>query len=1103
MKLAVIVATKNRSELLATRCLPSIKNQTLSPHFLLVCDDSDAYEINSNQLIVNQVQISNCKVSYLKNYRTQGASGCWNTAIVFLLTKVDFPEHVFVAFLDDDDEWQPNYLEKCLSTVKTKNLDMVACGINFIADNLETTHQNPAPKTLTASSFLVGNPGIQGSNLFLRLSALLQAGCFDESLASSTDRDLCIRLAELGVLRYKSLSQFLVNHYAESNRSRLSTPGSETKLSGLTVFWQKYQGRMSNQQKTAFIERAQELFGWRAPKLETNTAQTLSDYKAIIISICSNVCEIVLEKLVAMFQHFRKYDLVGLDVVFHAEENTPMHQKFSETLRNLGIGCFPIKTKSLLQTYSDQIASLRPGSKIYYIKSLSDANLESFQDTENFLSISAITALPEKSSFLVNVQKVQDHIHLERVATAKHRISHNFEVTNLQILGSGSEAIVFTDGTTVYKCIDYWKTCAPVAQFEFLRDSSQDWKNIPGLYPLQSVIKDGTWVLISYPFEESKAYQGGNESLLIRLINGCTRAGIVCNNIHPKNLIITDNEIKLIDYGSDIRPWNDLGFEHMARRAYLSCWFANSSDLKAMMHQSQTDYSMPELKGFKEFRAKLDYPVNKPVFLGKSIQLAPEHSPFELFIGVISADPLMLTPLLNSLRVLKMHPSIRSLSVIVLCNGCDSEEISDLLEPTIDAWLKIVFISEQMQQNDIRSGHFGANIQTRPKGQVGIAFARTMLQRYMSVQLANASGSVGWILDDDMRLDKRACEYISWLPAFRKQGVDVVFGAYEGSSPNPPLNGLRVQLVDLVHNLTWLSKLPQHIILPNRTNENDVIRERFPDYYYDLSRKHTAHLELPLWIEPSYPFETVKEARARLISGALCILNGTPLTRSIIAPKCRNPLEESKDSVNRGGCTFILNHDAILRTPNLIPTLNENEARRSDMIWAIINRHYRGMNIKAVAFPIYHVGRSSDFPTLDTEKVKGEIIGSSLYAGLTDFLSKNQEHRLRFTNAEKVQIYQKFMVFVASRMLLLKQSFYRINGLAKTLAKSDLSEELIPLTNCIEAEFSMTAYDDIKHTVNDFNQDELFHFLDQIIKSTNAYNNVIEDFKIHNKKQFG
>lgn len=1092
-KLAVIVATKNRPELLATRSLPSITRQTRTPDFLLVCDDSDAVYTQANREIVNQINLPLCDVVYLQNSRTVGASGCWNSALSLLLTKVDSPEHVFVAFLDDDDEWSPEYLATCEHTIHHNTIDMVVCGLNRIEDNPEAIYNNDIPQALSVASFLIGNPGIQGSNLFLRFSTLLQAGCFDESLASSTDRDLCIRLAELGDVRYQAVEQWLVHHYAESDRTRLSTSGSEAKVSGLTAFWQKYHGRMNAKQKNAFTQRAKTLFNWQVPKPLTRTLEASNANVAIVLAIFAEVNRSVLETLVSVLQHFSNTNLVGVDIVFYAQSDNPIQQTFTDTLRNLGAGCFSVTGKVQLPEYSVQVAKLRPGSRIYYIEKLSDIAVERFQDIQGYLASCTTKELPEQATVHECSPSIKAHIHQQRIASAKHRITRHFSVKHLVFIGAGSEGIVFHDDHNVYKCIDYWKTRTPNAQCEFLRDNGPRWHNIQGLCPLHAVIKDGTWILISYPFEESVTYQGGREALMVGLINGCTKAGVVCNNIHPKNLIVTANEIKLIDYGADIRPWNSLGFEHMARRAYLSCWYADRDDLKDLMRRALSEPTLAELRGFDEFFAKLDYPITKPSWLPLPSAKVPKHFPFQLIIGVISADPLVLLPLLNSLRVFKAHPSIKSLSVMVLCNGCEPSAFSALLEPTLAPWCSLRFISENEQQKDAQAGYFGSHIQHRPKGQVGIAFARTMLQRYMGIQLANHSGSIGWLLDDDMRLDNRAGEYIGWLPAFREQGVDVLLGAYEGSSPNPPLNGIRVQLMDLAHNAAWLSSLPEHMVLPDRSHENAVIRQRFSDYYYDLSRKHTGHLEVPLWIEPSYPFETVKEARARLITGALGILNGSPITRSIIAPKSHNPLLEAKESVNRGGCTFILNPTAVLCTPNLIPSLNGKEARRSDMMWAIINRYYRQMTIKAVAFPVYHVGRSSTYPTINADKVNGEIIGSALYAGITDFLNENPTHQLSFSAIEKMKIYQQSMRYMASRMLALKQSFYRINGLAKVLAESQFSKDFLPLTRCINAEFSMDAYAEITLATKELHQRDVFPFLDNITQSTQAYNSDVNN----------
>ncbi|MDO6804446.1 hypothetical protein Q4595_18510, partial [Wenyingzhuangia sp. 1_MG-2023] len=147
----------------------------------------------------------------------------------------------------------------------------VAAGIQRIEGKPNTPVSSFAPEKLEPDLFLIGNPGIQGSNLFLKLNLFLKAGCFDESLSSATDRDLCIRIADLGGIRYSAVPRILVQHYAEPYRPRLSTKGSDEKLNGLTSFWQKYSGRMTQSQQLQFYQRANSLFDWQRPSINNET----------------------------------------------------------------------------------------------------------------------------------------------------------------------------------------------------------------------------------------------------------------------------------------------------------------------------------------------------------------------------------------------------------------------------------------------------------------------------------------------------------------------------------------------------------------------------------------------------------------------------------------------------------------------------------------------------------------------------------------------------------------------------------------------------------------------------------------------------------------
>lgn len=50
------------------------------------------------------------------------------------------------------------------------------------ASNAHPAYLNMPPRSLDIADFLIGNPGIQGSNMVVRLRVLLEAGMFDESL---------------------------------------------------------------------------------------------------------------------------------------------------------------------------------------------------------------------------------------------------------------------------------------------------------------------------------------------------------------------------------------------------------------------------------------------------------------------------------------------------------------------------------------------------------------------------------------------------------------------------------------------------------------------------------------------------------------------------------------------------------------------------------------------------------------------------------------------------------------------------------------------------------------------------------------------------------
>lgn len=1128
LQIGVVIATKNRSGMLVERALAAVKRQTRVPDYLLVVDDSLPEFRPRNRSIVASVELPGCHVTYLENGRTAGASGSWNTAVTFLLGAGLDPECLFVAILDDDDAWANSYLDRCESMARDQSLDMVAADMRRYEDLDAPPSIEEAPARLCAEDFLTRNPGIQGSNLFLRLSVLLAAGGFDEALQSTTDRDLCIRIADLGDVRYARLPLALVDHYADSGRERLSSRGSAAKLDGLTNFWRKYSGRMTFAQCEAFSGRATSLFDWRqplSPDHEIPAIESGPPTPPIVIGLTAHndqPSELlnVVRKLVAC----KGEDLVGPDVVLLEHGRCfgapPLLIVAAEILRDAGARCFCVTaqqqlddikagfchphpksvTESVLDLswlqdtlcrYCIEVAQVRADSVVWVADSRTDADsAPKGQSGADFLKWIGAKHVSGESSMIHPVdaldperESVERWREQERVATAKHRIRRRFSLggADLRLLGCGSEAVVLTDGRMVYKCIDQVRARTPRDELIFLRSQVGRWENVSGLYPLRDVEVNGRWAVITYHYEESTPYLGGYEEELIHLLRGCRGAGIVCNNVHPKNLVIAPSGVKLIDYGADIRPWSPVGFEHMARRAFLASKHPELQNLQSLMRRVLTDVRIPEMEGYDRFRRRVDgqnFEVSAHAGAGGRNWIeAPSHELLSLYIGVITSDPRMLRPLLHSLVLFRSSRSLKNLAILILDNGSPTAEFQKVVHEARSGGLRVAVVSEPQQSDDAATGSFGAPFRRRPGGQVGIAQARTMLQRYLGTILSSDQGSYGWILDDDMRVDDRAHEYLRWLPAFRDRGADVLLGHYEGSSPNPPLNGIRVHLVDLFHNLLWLRNLPTDAKLPDRTAENAAQRLRFPDYYYDLSRKHSAHLEMPHWLEPSFQGETVGEAHSRLLAGALGILNGNPLTRPIAVSVASDPLESARDSVNRGGCTFILNHRSLLLTPNLIPIVGGCEARRSDMMWAIVNRYYRRMSIKAVAFPIQHVGRIHGPPCWNLDKVLGEIIGSALYAGLTEFLRDRPHHELDFSVEEADEIRALAENARSERLVALEQSFYRIAGLRESLRRIAQCGEIDDLLGFLDQWFTHRSFAQIRSGASALSREDVVRFL--------------------------
>ena len=186
---ALIITRGDSPHLRAT--LGSIRTQLLPPDEVVVVTEKEVEE--HRQLLERVLGGVVPRLSVLEG-EDRGAARAWNLGI----SNCDSD---FVAIIDDDDLWLPNHLSLCASTADITSSDIVLTGFYSLGGSVFREDMLP-PKTLVPTDFMTFNPGMRGSNIFVRRQVIEQCGGFDEELATSSDRGLGIRISQMDGIRY-------------------------------------------------------------------------------------------------------------------------------------------------------------------------------------------------------------------------------------------------------------------------------------------------------------------------------------------------------------------------------------------------------------------------------------------------------------------------------------------------------------------------------------------------------------------------------------------------------------------------------------------------------------------------------------------------------------------------------------------------------------------------------------------------------------------------------------------------------------------------------------------------------------------------------------
>ncbi len=237
MKISVIIPTCDRQDFLQ-EAIDSVKAQTLSVHEIIVVNNGNT-PIEKDSPLHTQA-----KILELPPY--SGASMARNTGA--LQATGDY-----LAFLDDDDKWDQDFLKNLSETIKTHQTDG-AFGerVKFFQNGCTKKYTNCLPQggvpTTCAKTFYKA-PGFGGTNFLVKAAAFKDLGGFDTNLHTSEDQDLFVRLI-LSQHRLEMCPEAIC-YVRQHDRVRLRYGA----LRGLCIYYAKYWKNLNIKQHLHFAKR--------------------------------------------------------------------------------------------------------------------------------------------------------------------------------------------------------------------------------------------------------------------------------------------------------------------------------------------------------------------------------------------------------------------------------------------------------------------------------------------------------------------------------------------------------------------------------------------------------------------------------------------------------------------------------------------------------------------------------------------------------------------------------------------------------------------------------------------------------------------------------
>lgn len=258
MKISVIIPTYNRGYIIG-EAIASVLSQSYADFEVLVVDDGSTDE---TQEVVQT--LTEGRVRYLRCERNDGCSAAYNVGISAATGQL-------IAFLDSDDIWKTDYLDRQVSFLtRHTEVDVVfsdteireerttipsLIGLMTAFSSLLDAHPQAEEFVFTARQMyvcLLEEVPIKPSACVIRRKVLEKAGGFDTAWPSGTDWDLFLRLSRFASFGYINQQLVVQRRTGDATHQKFLT---QDKRFLLQVFAKEKDGLRNDKEALAAVNR--------------------------------------------------------------------------------------------------------------------------------------------------------------------------------------------------------------------------------------------------------------------------------------------------------------------------------------------------------------------------------------------------------------------------------------------------------------------------------------------------------------------------------------------------------------------------------------------------------------------------------------------------------------------------------------------------------------------------------------------------------------------------------------------------------------------------------------------------------------------------------